>query len=108
RSQADGLARSRWAPGAPALAGAARALQAVTERGLSADAALKDAESSAVRAIALGSTRWYLRLAPALKPLVSRPRGLAPPGRALLVAGAHQGEDSRNPPEATVHASRAA
>jgi 16S rRNA (cytosine967-C5)-methyltransferase len=98
------LARSPWAPGAPALAGAARVLQAVTERGLSADAALKDAESSAVRAIALGSIRWYLRLAPALAPLLSRPRAVTPTVRSLLVVGAHQVEYSRNAPEATVHA----
>jgi 16S rRNA (cytosine967-C5)-methyltransferase len=76
----------------------------VTGRGLSADAALKADATPAVRAIALGSIRYYLRLSPALAPLISRPAGLAPLVRALLVAGAHQVEYSRNAPEASVHA----
>jgi 16S rRNA (cytosine967-C5)-methyltransferase len=76
----------------------------VTERGASADVALREAEGSAVRAIALGSLRWYLRLAPAVAPLIARPAGVAPLIRALLVAGAHQVEYSRNAPEAIVHA----
>jgi 16S rRNA (cytosine967-C5)-methyltransferase len=76
----------------------------VTERGVSADALPKEAAGSAVRAIALGSIRWYLRLAPAVAPLLARPAGVAPLIRALLVAGAHQVEYSRNAPEASVHA----
>ena len=98
------MARSLWAPGAPPLAGAARVLEAVAGRGVSADAALSADATPAVRAIALGSIRYYLRLSPALAPLISRPAGLAPLVHALLVAGAHQVEYSRNAPEASVHA----
>jgi 16S rRNA (cytosine967-C5)-methyltransferase len=57
-----------------------------------------------VRAIALGTLRWYLRLAPALEELLRRPSGIAPPVRALLAVSAHQIEYSRNVPEQTVHA----
>jgi 16S rRNA (cytosine967-C5)-methyltransferase len=102
------LARSRWAPGATALAEAARVVEAVAAHGRSADAALAEAGSaedrSAVRAIALGTLRWYLRLAPALEGLVKRPAGVASPVRALLTVSAHQIEYSRNVPEQTVHA----
>jgi 16S rRNA (cytosine967-C5)-methyltransferase len=102
------LARTRWAPGAPALAGAARVVEAVVTSGRSADAALADSESaddrSAVRAIALGTLRWYLRLAPALDGLMKRPAGVAASMRALLAVSAHQIEYSRNVPEQTVHA----
>jgi 16S rRNA (cytosine967-C5)-methyltransferase len=102
------LGRTRWAPGAPALAGAARVVAAVALQGRSADEALAGqeagAERSAVRAIALGTLRWYLRLAPAIESLLSRPAGVAPPIRALLVASAHQIEYSRNVPEQTVDA----
>jgi len=102
------LARARWAPGAAALAGAARVVEAVVTNGRSADAALADDESTgeraAVRAIGLGTLRWYLRLAPALEGLMSRPSGVAPPVRALLAVSAHQIEYSRNVPEQTVHA----
>jgi 16S rRNA (cytosine967-C5)-methyltransferase len=102
------LARSPWAPGATALAGAAQALDGVLSDGRSADAALGGFETSpdrpAIRAITLGSIRWYLRLAPALQPLLSKPSAVSPPVRALLVVAAHQVEYSRNAPEATVHA----
>jgi len=102
------LARTRWAPGAPALAGAARVVAAVALQGRSADAALAAqdlaAERSQVRAIALGTLRWYLRLAPAVDSLLTRPAGLAPAIRALLIASAHQVEYSRNVPEQTVDA----
>jgi len=106
------LARTPWAPGAPALAAAARVVEAVTARGRSADAAFATGsertpgapEVSAVRAIALGTLRWYLRLAPAIELLVAQPRALASPVRALLAVGAHQVEYSRNAPEATVDA----
>jgi len=57
-----------------------------------------------VRAIALGTLRWYLRLLPALEGLLSRPDELAGPVRALLAVAAHQVEYSRNAPEVTVHA----
>ncbi|MGH8132321.1 MAG: 16S rRNA (cytosine(967)-C(5))-methyltransferase RsmB [Steroidobacteraceae bacterium] len=102
------MASSRWAPGAAALAGAARVLHAVVSKGQSADAALAAFEAAperaAVRAIALGTLRWFLRLAPALDGLLSRPSGVAGPIRALLVVSAHQVEYSRNVPEMTVHA----
>ena len=77
-------------------------------QGRSADAALSGgdfaAERAAVRAIALGTLRWYLRLAPALEGLLKEPAGVAPSVRALLVVSAHQIEYSRNVPEHTVHA----
>jgi 16S rRNA (cytosine967-C5)-methyltransferase len=77
-------------------------VDAVT-RGQSADAALAS-EGSAVRAIALGTLRWYLRLLPAIEGLLARPGEVAEPVRALLITAAHQVEYSRNAPEATVHA----
>ncbi len=102
------MVRTPWAPGAPALAGAARAVDAVLSRGESADVALLAAEAAseraAIRAIALGTLRWYLRLAPAVAALLARPRGIEPPVHALLVCAAHQIEYSRNAPEASVHA----
>ena len=58
---------------------------------------------AAVRAITLGSLRWYLRLAPALERLFDRPREVQREIRALLIASAHQIEYSRNAPELTVH-----
>lgn len=100
--------RGGWAPGAPALAGAARVLNAVVTEGRSLDAALAASEGSvqrsAIQAISFGAVRWYLRLAPAIERLLERPAGVAPEVRALLVTGAHQIEYSRNPPEATVDA----
>ncbi len=48
--------------------------------------------------------RWYLRLAPAIDSLLSRPQGVANEIRSLLVVSAHQIEYSRNAPEATAHA----
>jgi 16S rRNA (cytosine967-C5)-methyltransferase len=75
----------------------------VVARGHSADAALA-AEGPAVRAIALGTLRWYLRLLPALEGLLARPEALSGPLRALLAVAAHQVEYSRNAPEVTVHA----
>jgi 16S rRNA (cytosine967-C5)-methyltransferase len=77
--------------------------------GKSADSALAAQEGrsdrAAVRAIALGTVRWYLRLAPAVEALLTRPSGVPSRVRALLAAGAHQIQYSRNAPEATVHAS---
>jgi 16S rRNA (cytosine967-C5)-methyltransferase len=100
--------RSRWAPGAAALADAARAVSSVAFDGRSADEALRAYEESshraAVRAIALGSLRWYLRLAPAIDRLLSHPQGVANEVRALLLVSAHQIEYSRNAPQATAHA----
>ena len=76
--------------------------------GRSTDEALGAYEESpqraAIRAIALGTLRWYLRLAPAIDALLSRPGGVANEIRALLVVSAHQIEYSRNAPQATAHA----
>jgi 16S rRNA (cytosine967-C5)-methyltransferase len=100
------LARTPWAPGAPALAAAARAVDEVTSNGHSADAALAGLatapDRAAVRAITLGTLRWYLRLAPAVEELLMT--GVASPVRALLTVAAHQIEYSRNVAEETVHA----
>jgi 16S rRNA (cytosine967-C5)-methyltransferase len=102
------LVRTPWAPGAPALADAARAIVSIVVEGRSSDAALAPFESSpqraAIRAITLGSVRWYLRLVPAVEMLLTKPKGLVDPLHALLVASAHQVEYSRNAPQATVHA----
>ncbi|HVC30743.1 MAG TPA: transcription antitermination factor NusB, partial [Steroidobacteraceae bacterium] len=87
-------------PGAQALAEAARAVAAVV-RGRSADEALAASEGSpsrsAVRAIALGTMRWYLRLRPAVDALLTRPGALARETHSLLVTAAHQIEYSRDP-----------
>ncbi len=102
------MARSPWAPGAPALAAAAQALDAVISDGRSADAVLgayeASADRSAVRAITLGTIRWYLRLVPAVEPLLTKPSAVSAPVRALLIVAAHQIEYSRNAPEVTVDA----
>jgi 16S rRNA (cytosine967-C5)-methyltransferase len=100
--------RARHAPGAETLAQAALAVHAVVHEGRSADVALESAHSradrAAVRAITLGTLRWYLRLAPAIGPLLSRPfEELSPRLAALLVTAAHQVEYSRGAPEAQVH-----
>jgi 16S rRNA (cytosine967-C5)-methyltransferase len=80
----------------------------VRNEGRSADVALEAAaertDRAAVRAIALGTLRWYLRLEPALSPLLSRPIAeLSPQLAALLVTAAHQVEYSRGAAEAQVH-----
>jgi len=76
--------------------------------GRSADEVLRAYEQSsqraAVRAIALGTFRWFLRLAPAIDRLLSRPQGVDNEIRALLIVSAHQIEYSRNVPQATAHA----
>lgn len=107
-SAADGRPDAALAPGASTLAAAARAVSRVAHEGRSADVALADAEQrpdrAAVRAITLGTLRWYHRLAPAVARLVARPpEDLAPPLRALLVVAAHQIEHSRGAPEVSVH-----
>ncbi|HUE47857.1 MAG TPA: 16S rRNA (cytosine(967)-C(5))-methyltransferase RsmB [Steroidobacteraceae bacterium] len=100
------MGRTPWAPGAPALAAAARAVDEVITCGHSADAALASLanapDRAAVRAITLGTLRWYLRLAPAVEELIET--RVASPVRSLLAVAAHQIEYSRNVPEATVHA----
>ncbi|NBO74727.1 MAG: hypothetical protein EBV29_08815 [Gammaproteobacteria bacterium] len=96
------------APGAATLAAAVIVVSAVAHEGRSADVALQSADErgdrAAVRAIALGTLRWYLRLAPALAKLVDRPAADMPPLlRGLLIAAAHQIEYSRAAPEVCVH-----
>jgi 16S rRNA (cytosine967-C5)-methyltransferase len=103
-----GPPRSRHAPGAETLAVAARAVHEVRHGGRSADAALEEVaertDRAAVRAIALGTLRWYLRLEPALTPLLNRPLAeMSPQLAALLVTAAHQVEYSRGAAEAQVH-----
>jgi 16S rRNA (cytosine967-C5)-methyltransferase len=94
-------------PGATALAAAARAVHCVAWVGQSSEKALSvfqlSPDRAAIRAITLGSLRWYLRLAPALELLIDRPDKLTPDIRALLIASAHQIEYSRNAAELTVH-----
>ncbi|HET9863708.1 MAG TPA: 16S rRNA (cytosine(967)-C(5))-methyltransferase RsmB [Steroidobacteraceae bacterium] len=100
--------RARHAPGAETLAQAALAVHEVVHQGRSSEIALEAAQArtdrAAVRAVALGTLRWYLRLAPALEPLLSRPFGeLSPKLAALLVTAAHQVEYSRGAPQTQVH-----
>jgi len=106
-TDARAAARPGTPPGAATLAEVARALTAVASVGQSSDKALAASQNSsnraAVRAITLGSLRWYLRLCPAVESLLDRPAKLTPDIRALLVASAHQIEYSRNAPELTVH-----
>lgn len=99
---------ARLAPGAATLAAAVEAVSAVAHSGRSADFALQAVgergDRAAVRAIALGTLRWYLRLAPALSSIVDRPAEDIPPLlRSLLVTAAHQIEYSRSAPEVSVH-----
>ena len=92
-------------PGTQALAEAAQAVAAIVS-GRSAEEALSAVETSprrsAVRAIALGTVRWYLRLLPVMEGLLERPRDLAGEIHALLIAGAYQIEYSRNAPPLVV------
>jgi 16S rRNA (cytosine967-C5)-methyltransferase len=100
--------RSRWAPGAETLANAARAMSRITFDGRSADDALSPFDAAkdraAVRAITLGTTRWYLRLTAVLDLLLERPEKLSTEVRVLLATALHQIEYSRNPVHATVDA----
>src|SRR5688572_12704777 len=100
--------RDALAPGSGALAQAARAVAAVAFAGRNTQDALGGtggADHSAIRAITLGTLRWYLRLAPAIAHLVARPMdSLQRDVRALLIVAAHQIEYSRHAPELTVNA----
>lgn len=99
--------RSKLAPGAEALASAAQAIAKVAANGHSADDAFVTFERSddraSIRAIALGTLRWYLRLAPAVDSLLDDPKRLPVDVRALLFAAAHQIEYSRTAPQLLVH-----
>lgn len=59
-------------------------------------------ERAIVRAISLGTVRWYLRLRPAVDGLLDRPGALAREIHALLVSAAYQIEYSRNAPALVV------
>ena len=91
---------------AAVLAGAANALAAVAFAGRSADDALGRSTASgalrpAIRAVTLGSLRWYWRLDAIAAALIAG-KALAPALRALLLVALHQLEYSRNAPEAIV------
>ena len=91
---------------------AARAVAAVLAEGASADAALAGVAAAspapqvaAIRAVALGTLRWYLRLAPAVLPLLARPAARTDVRlRALLCCAVHQLEYSPHPQATTVAA----
>jgi 16S rRNA (cytosine967-C5)-methyltransferase len=91
---------------AEVLAAAARALRAVAVDGRSAEEAIEQVVRSpalraSVRAVTLGSVRWYLSLEPVAVRLLQG-KALAPVLRTLLVAAMHQLDYSRNPVAATV------
>ncbi|HEX4025560.1 MAG TPA: 16S rRNA (cytosine(967)-C(5))-methyltransferase RsmB [Steroidobacteraceae bacterium] len=84
------------------LAQAAHAVAGVVSRGRSADDALARAGAdSAIRAVTLGTLRWYPQLA-ALAALLTAGRALVPELAALLAVALHQLQHSRHPPEASV------
>jgi 16S rRNA (cytosine967-C5)-methyltransferase len=88
------------------LAAAARALRAVAVDGRSAEDAIGQVAPTpvlraSVRAVTLGSVRWYLSLEPLVVRLLQG-KQLAPVLRTLLVAALHQLDYSRNPVAATV------
>jgi 16S rRNA (cytosine967-C5)-methyltransferase len=91
---------------AEVLAQAARTLGKVAFSGRSADEALvRDSSGhAAVRAITLGTLRWYWRLEALASVLLGETRVTAPV-RSLLLVSLHQLEYSRNPPEASVSSS---
>jgi 16S rRNA (cytosine967-C5)-methyltransferase len=88
------------------LADAARVVGLVAFSGSSADEVLRreSGHAAAVRAISLGTLRWYWRLKAALDALLGATR-VTPPVRSLLLASLHQLEYSRNPPQTTVSSS---
>ncbi len=105
----NSLPRAQYAPGATAMAAAARALDAVAgERGCTAEAALLElhldpADRGAVRALHAGTLRWYLRLAPMVDALLEPGQRMAPLVRAVLTVALHQIEYSRARPESVVN-----
>jgi 16S rRNA (cytosine967-C5)-methyltransferase len=94
------------APAAEVLAAAARIVADVADQGRSFEAAFERTPlaatlRAATRAVALGTLRWYLQLAP-VAALLLQGRRLVPALHALLIAALHQLEYSRNPVPATV------
>jgi len=96
------------APGATALAFAARALAQVVDEGYTAELALArldvpQPDRAAARAILSGTLRWYLRLAPAVEELLQRGQTMHGLVRAVLVTALHQIEYSRAAPESVAN-----
>jgi 16S rRNA (cytosine967-C5)-methyltransferase len=96
------------APGAAALALAARALEAVVENGVTAEAALQGlaispADRGAVRAIHAGTLRFFPRLALLAGTLLQPGQHVKPRVHALLVCALHQLEYSRAPAHSAVN-----
>jgi len=94
---------------AQVLATAAGVVSKVFEEGCNADDALAPYElhpqRRAIRAVALGTLRWWSRCEGMVAPLLTRaPQQTAPLLRALLSVAVHQLQHSRNPPESTVSA----
>jgi len=111
RAERDARA-ARPAPGTAAtvLASAAGVVAAVLAEGANAEEVLArlapDPQRAAIHAVALGTVRWFLRLAPAVLPMLARPESQTDPRlRALLVTAVHQIEYSQHPPATTVAAS---
>ncbi len=103
--------RSRPAPGTAAavLSGAAEAVALVVAGSCNAEEALsrqeQTAQRAAIQAVTLGTLRWYLRLGPAVLPMLSRPAAQTDLRlRTLLVCAAHQLEYSTHPQATTVAA----
>jgi len=100
------LSADSSAAAAEVLAAAARTIAAVAADGRSFEdgferVPLRAELRTAVRAVALGSLRWFLQLEPMVAQLLEG-RAVAAPLRALLIAALHQLEYSRNPPATTV------
>ncbi len=100
---------NRLAPGSRALASAAGALAVLLERGCTAEEAMAarlgaGADSTAARAILLGTLRAFPRIVTAVDPrLHSSGRPPQPWLRALLVCAVHQLEHSRGAPHSIVN-----
>jgi len=94
---------------AQVLSAAAGVVESVFGQGRNADDALAEfelhAQRRAIRAVALGTLRWWSRCEALVAPLLTRsPQQTAPLLRALLCVAVHQLQHSRNPPESTVSA----
>ena len=114
-ARSPGAGRSRGEHGRPpgtaaiVLGGAAYAVAAVLDGGANAEAALAalqhEPQRAAIQAVTLGTLRWYLRLAPAVLPLLAKSAAQTDARlRALLVCAAHQVEYSQHAPATTVAA----
>jgi 16S rRNA (cytosine967-C5)-methyltransferase len=101
-------ARTALAPGAQAMALAARALDRVTTEGANADTAFEalspppDLRGPA-RALLSGSLRWMLRLAPVADALLAQGQQYEPRLRCLVVVALHQLSYSQSPAPVVVN-----